>query len=119
MEERSGFGYFLLGLGLGVAAGILWAPRAGEETRQLLADKAGEGADYLKSRTEEGKQYVRQRTDELKDSAADMFEKGKSTVTRHKENLNAAVDAGKQAYREALSDVKAGTSTGGNTGGNV
>jgi gas vesicle protein len=119
MEERSGFGYFLLGLGLGVATGILWAPRAGEETRQLLADKAGEGADYLKSRTEEGKQYVRQRTDELKDSAADMFEKGKSTVTRHKENLNAAVDAGKQAYREALSDVKAGTSTGGNTGGNV
>ena len=41
MEERSGFGYFLLGLGIGVAAGILWAPRAGEETRQLIADKAG------------------------------------------------------------------------------
>jgi gas vesicle protein len=120
MEERSGFGYFLLGLGLGVAAGVLWAPRAGEETRQLLADKAGEGADYLKSRTEEGKQYVRQRTDDLKDSAADIFEKGKSTVTRHKENLNAAVEAGKQAYRDALSDVKTASSTGGgNTGGNV
>jgi gas vesicle protein len=120
MEERSGFGYFLLGLGLGVAAGVLWAPRSGDETRQLLADKAGEGADYLKSRTEEGKQYVRQRADELKDSASDIYEKGKSTVTRHKENLNAAVEAGKQAYRDALSDVKTSTgSTGGNTGGNV
>ncbi|MBV8812223.1 MAG: YtxH domain-containing protein, partial [Acidobacteriaceae bacterium] len=53
MEERSGFGYFLLGLGIGVAAGILWAPRAGEETRQFLADKAGEGADYLKSRAQD------------------------------------------------------------------
>ncbi|HEY3458174.1 MAG TPA: YtxH domain-containing protein, partial [Bryobacteraceae bacterium] len=44
MEEKSGFGYFLLGLGIGVAAGMLWAPRSGEETRQLLADRAGEGA---------------------------------------------------------------------------
>jgi gas vesicle protein len=120
MEERSGFGYFLLGLGLGVAAGVLWAPRPGEETRQLLADKAGEGADYLKSRTMEGKDYVRQRADELKGSAADIYEKGKSTVTRHKENLNAAVEAGKQAYRDALSDVKTGGgTTAGNTGGNV
>jgi len=120
MEERSGFGYFLLGLGLGVAAGVLWAPRPGEETRQLLADKAGEGADYLKSRTTEGKDYVRQRADDLKDSASDIYEKGKSTVTRHKENLNAAVEAGKQAYRDALSDVKTATSgSGGNTGGSV
>lgn len=120
MEERSGFGYFLLGLGLGVAAGVLWAPRAGDETRRLLADKAEEGTEYLKARTEEGKEYVRQRTGELKESAADLVEKGKSTVGRHKDNLNAAVEAGKQAYRDALSDMKtAGASGGGNTGGNV
>src|SRR5579863_8178846 len=86
MEERSGFGYFLLGLGLGVAAGVLWAPRTGEETRQLLADRAGEGADYLKSRTEEGKEYLRQRTEDVKESASDLYEKGKSTVSRHKDN---------------------------------
>ena len=51
MEERGGFGYFLLGLGIGVAAGVLWAPRTGEETRQLIAARAGEGAAYLKGRT--------------------------------------------------------------------
>jgi gas vesicle protein len=121
MEERSGFGYFLLGLGLGVAAGVLWAPRSGDETRRLLADKAEEGTDYLKARTEEGKEYVRQRTEELKESASDIYEKGRTTVSRHKDNLNAAVEAGKQAYRDALSDMKttgAGGGTG-NTGGNV
>ena len=95
-------GYFLLGLGIGVAAGILWAPRAGEETRQLLADKAGEGADYLKSRAQEGTEYVRQRTGDLKQSAADLYERGRSTVTRQKDTLSAAVEAGKQAYREAV-----------------
>jgi gas vesicle protein len=122
MEERSGLGYFLLGLGIGVAAGILWAPRSGQETRQLLADRAGEGADYLKNRAEEGKQYVsqranegaqymRQRADELKSSASDLYEKGRSTVTKQRENLNAAVEAGKQAYRDAVSDVRSATAS--------
>lgn len=106
MEEKSGFGYFLLGLGIGVAAGLLWAPRTGEETRALLADKAGEGADYLKSRAQDGSDYVRQRTGDLKQSAADLYDKGRSTVHQQKDNLSAAVEAGKQAYRDAVGDVK-------------
>jgi gas vesicle protein len=126
MEERSGFGYFLLGLGIGVAAGVLWAPRTGEETRQLIADKAGEGADYLKNRAQEstdylknraqeGTEYVRQRTDDLKQSASDIYEKGRSTVARQKDTLSAAVEAGKQAYRDAVTDVKTATASSGTT----
>lgn len=122
MEEKSGFGYFLLGLGIGVAAGILWAPRAGEETRQLLADKAGEGADFIKNRAQEGSDYVRQRTGDLKQSASDLYEQGRSTVARHKDTLSQAVEAGKQAYRDAVSDVQAaaagsGSGSSTNTGG--
>jgi gas vesicle protein len=121
MEERSGFGYFLLGLGIGVAAGLLWAPRSGEETRALLADKAGDGADYLKSRAQEGSdyvksraqegsQYVKQRTDDLKSTANDVYERGRSHVAHQKETLTAAVEAGKQAYHDAVNDVKAAAS---------
>ena len=128
MEERSGFGYFLLGLGIGVAAGILWAPRPGEETRQLIADKAGEGADYLKARAgdsseylkaraQEGTEYVKQRTDDLKQSASDLYDKGRSTVARQKDTLNAAVEAGKQAYRDAVTDIKSTPGTGGGSTG--
>jgi gas vesicle protein len=113
MEEKSGFGYFLLGLGIGVAAGMLWAPRSGEETRQLLADRAGEGADYLRSRAQDGSEYVRQRADEFKQSATDLYEKGRSSVSRQRETLSAAVEAGKQAYREAVGDAKAATASGG------
>ena len=116
MEERSGFGYFLLGLGIGVAAGVLWAPRTGEETRQIIADKAGEGADYLKGRAQESSEYVRQRSDDLKQSAADLYEKSRTTVARQKDTLSAAVEAGKQAYRDAVGDVKSanlGTSASG------
>lgn len=119
MEEKSGFGYFLLGLGIGVAAGLLWAPRSGEETRALLADKAGEGTDYLKSRAQDGSDYVRQRTGDLKQSAADLYDKGRSTVYQQKENLSAAVEAGKQAYRDAVGDVKTAASRATSSGGPV
>ena len=110
MEEKSGFGYFLLGLGIGVAAGVLWAPKAGEEMRQMLADKAAESADYLKDRAQEGTEFVRNRADDVVQSAADLYDKGRSTVVRQKDTLNAAVEAGKQAYRDSVTDTKSGAS---------
>ena len=92
MEDDSKFSYFFLGLGLGVAAGLLFAPKTGAETRDLLLSKADEGKEYLK-----------QRTIELRESAEDVIEKGKSAVTRQRDNLSSALEAGKQAYREAVS----------------
>jgi gas vesicle protein len=84
--------YFFLGLGLGVAVGMLFAPKSGEDTRNLIRSKAGEGKEYLKRRGEE-----------MVDSASDVVERGKSVVNRQKDQLAAAVEAGKQAYREATS----------------
>ncbi len=106
MEEKNGFGYFLLGLGLGVAAGILLAPKSGAETRDLLRSKAGEGTDYIRSRADEGREYLKQRTADLRDTATDLVEKGKTTVNRQRDNLSAAVEAGKSAYREAVSSFE-------------
>jgi gas vesicle protein len=94
MDDDNKFSYFFLGLGLGVAAGLLFAPKSGPETRDLLRSKADEGKDYLKKRTTE-----------VRDQAADVLERGKSTVTRQRDNLVAAVEAGKQAYREAVSTM--------------
>jgi gas vesicle protein len=93
MEDDNKLSFFCLGLGLGVAVGILFAPKSGAETRQLLRSKAEEGADYVKRRGEE-----------LRDTATETLEKGKQTVARHRDNLSAAVEAGKQAYRESLSN---------------
>lgn len=107
MEDKNGFAYFLLGLGLGVAAGILLAPKAGEETRELLKNKAGEGADFLKAKANDSAEFVKRKGDDLRGSATDIYEKGRTHVTRHKENLSAAVDAGKQAYRDAVTNFEA------------
>ena len=92
MSDDSKLSYFFLGLGVGVAVGVLFAPKSGEETRAYLRNKAEEGSDYVK------KQAV-----SLKEQAEEAVERGKHTIQRHKENLSAAVDAGKQAYKEATS----------------
>src|SRR4029077_3796338 len=91
MEDDNKLSYFFLGLGLGVAAGVLFAPKSGAETREFLRTKADEGTDYVK-----------RRADDLRESAADAIDRSKETVRRHKDNLAAAVDAGNQAYREAV-----------------
>jgi len=90
VEEDNKLGYFFLGLGLGVAVGVLFAPQSGEETRRLLKDKAEEGAEYVK-----------RRTTDLQETAAEALERSKQGLQRRKETLAAAVEAGRQAYREA------------------
>jgi gas vesicle protein len=84
-------GCFFFGLGIGVGAALLLAPKSGRETRELLKDKADEGKEYLK-----------RRGSELRDDASDLIDRGKGAIGRQKDNVSEAVDAGKQAYREAL-----------------
>lgn len=92
MDDDSKMSFFFLGLGIGAAMGVLFAPKSGTETRDFLMSKANEGADLAKRRAQE-----------LKDQAAETIERGKSTVQRQKESLSAAVDAGRAAYRDTVS----------------
>jgi len=101
-ERNSGLAYFIVGMGVGVAIGILLAPRSGRETRDYLRQKAGEGRDYLKERTDEGKEYLRRRSSELREQAGDLVDRGKEAISHQKDQLAAAFEAGRQAYRETV-----------------
>ena len=90
MEDDKRIPYFLLGLGIGTALGVLFAPKAGPETREFLLTKA-----------DDSKEFLRRKSVELKDKSTDMVDRGKTAITKQKDNLAAAVEAGKQAYREA------------------
>jgi len=91
MDKGGSLGAFLAGLGLGVAIGVLFAPKSGDETRDLIKSKAGEGKDYIK-----------QRSVQLRDQAGELIEKGREALGRQKETLADAVEAGRQAYRETM-----------------
>lgn len=93
MEEDKKLSFFFLGLGVGVAVGLLWAPKSGEETRSLIRDKAGEG-----------KEYVRRRTGDLRETASEYADRSRTVLAKQKETIASAIDAGKQAYRDATTE---------------
>lgn len=90
MEDNSDakFVYFLMGLGIGALIGILFAPQSGEQTRELIADRADEGRDYLLRKGRE-----------VRDQASSFADRGKEVLAQQRDQLAAAVEAGKQAYR--------------------
>jgi gas vesicle protein len=90
----TGIGCFLVGVGIGGAVALLFAPKSGEQTRKLIAKKAEEGRDYVSSKGRE-----------LKDQAGDMVEKGKDLVNRQRDRLADVLGAGKEAARNTLSMV--------------
>jgi gas vesicle protein len=91
MEDDSKLGYFFLGIGVGVAVGLLFAPKAGDETRRLIRDRATDSAEYLKKQS-----------GELRSQASDLVDRSRDTLARHRDNLTSAVEAGRSAYREAV-----------------
>ncbi len=66
------FSWFLAGLGLGSLLGVLYAPRAGQETREELVSSAlGSG------------EYVRQRSRDVQQQAGQYVERGKSQINQY------------------------------------
>lgn len=103
MSESKGL-WFLVGLSLGALAGILYAPQSGEQTRDMLRSKADEGRDRVQQTVSDVRDKVgnlRSQVNDARDQAVDIAGRGKQAVTRQIDQFQAAVEAGKQAYRES------------------
>jgi gas vesicle protein len=116
-QSSSGFSWFLAGLGIGALIGVLYAPKAGKETREDLAASAREGSEYLRQRSREAADQINQIVDRSKAQVSEYVDRGKEYIDRSRaqwddfvaqgrqfvsdqsEKVSAAVDAGKEAYR--------------------
>ena len=87
---------FLLGALSGAAVAILFAPRSGRETRELLSEKMRETADRSRRLGEQALEKGREATEE----AAGYLERQREALEKRRDRLSAAVEAGRQAYRE-------------------
>lgn len=70
---------FMAGAITGAAVALLFAPAAGEETRQFLSDRARESRERARTAARDGREVIR----------------------RQKEQLTEAIDRGRQAYTKA------------------
>ncbi|MBN2337435.1 MAG: YtxH domain-containing protein [Acidobacteria bacterium] len=98
MSEQSSAGekalFLMLGAMIGAATALLLAPRSGVETRRLIATKAREGADVVSTRSRA-----------VTGKANEVVGRGKELLQHQKDQLSAAIEAGKQAYREEKGGV--------------
>jgi gas vesicle protein len=92
-RDSSGFLWFLAGLGIGAAVGILYAPKSGDELRQQLREVA-----------EDGRNSVKERARQAREQAGTWADKGRDYLTQQKDQIRSAYEAGRQAYREATGD---------------
>ena len=110
-NQSSGFSWFLAGLGIGALVGVLFAPKAGKETRENLASSAREGSEYLRQRSREAADQMNQFVDRSKAQVTEYVDRGRAQwddfviqgrqfVNEQTGKVAAAVDAGKEAYHQ-------------------
>jgi gas vesicle protein len=94
------FLYFFAGAGLGAVIALLFAPKSGRETREMIARTASDSRDFVTHKVNEGRHFVEERGRKAADDFTSFVDKSKEAVSRQKEQLTAAFEAGKAAYRE-------------------
>ena len=103
--------FLLIGAGIGATLALLFAPKKGSELRSDIADytkkgldAANEGARQIGSRAGEVYETGRERVGEVYGTAREKVVQSADVVTdvasRQKEQIAAAIEAGKQAYLE-------------------
>lgn len=71
---------FLAGAAAGIAAGLLFAPKKGEETRTQLKDKVQQARTKAMDKMNEHKSEVKHQAEELSERAKDAVEEGKAGI---------------------------------------
>lgn len=83
MDDNGKFGWFLAGALVGAAVALLYAPKAGKDTREYLGKTTKEGRDAMEASGRElmdrGKELY-DRGKQIAEDAADLFERGRKLV---------------------------------------
>lgn len=111
--------YFLIGAGIGAITALLFAPKSGEELRSDIADATKKGIDYARDTSRDlgdrATDYYQQRVEQVadfssrgKEAVSEIADRGRDLVNRQKSQITAAIEAGKQGYREAKQSDQSG-----------
>ncbi len=118
-EKKSGLGKFLLGAGIGVGLGVLFAPKSGKETRQDLKEKMDDllekarniDIDEVKATIEKKVNDIKEDLKNLdKETVAEVIKNQSKKIMKKVDDLvDYAVKKGTPVIEAAARDVKAST----------
>ena len=114
-EDNSGMGglgWFLAGLGLGALAGVLYAPKAGSETREDLMNSALDAKERAAALAQHGVDKANQYVDQGKQAASEYVDKGKETLDKGKTQWTEYVEKGKTLVADQQDKVQAAINAG-------
>jgi gas vesicle protein len=93
---------FILGGLVGGVLGILFAPRPGKETRDMLAEKGQEYLDEGKEMYETGKERATEMYETGVKSAGEMYDTGVKAATEKSEELRSKIDETRAKLQEQV-----------------
>ncbi len=91
--------YFVMGGIVGATVALLFAPKSGVETRELIAKKAKETKDTSSEKIKELQEKLKEAKEKISEQATELSKRGKELLDKKKEVLSSAIEAGKKAYK--------------------
>ena len=91
---------FALGATVGAVVALLFAPKAGRELREDIADATRKGVDRARETGSQLGTRAGQYYDAAAACAGELAQTAREAAARRGEHFSAAIEAGKQAYRD-------------------
>ena len=123
-DSSSKLSYFLVGAGIGAVVALLFAPKAGKELRDDIADATRRSIDYANDKAHVIGEKASNVYSTSREKAAEIYgvsrekttglvEAGRGVITDQKERVAAAIEAGKRAYQDKKAEGRAAMIEGG------
>jgi gas vesicle protein len=92
--------FFVVGATVGAVVALLFAPKSGRELREDLADATRKGVDRARETGSQLSAKAGEYYDAASARAGELAASARDVVERRGERVSAAIDAGRQAYRD-------------------
>ncbi|MFL5468862.1 MAG: YtxH domain-containing protein [Gemmatimonadaceae bacterium] len=105
-KNDAGVGPLLVGLAIGAAAALLFAPQSGEETRRGIARRARRAQEAAQDLVGDVSGTVAQKFNDVRASVEERIEATLDAVDVRKRRVTNAFHAGRAAAREARGELE-------------